>query len=90
MEPADKRRDDLDRAGMILASAHQPQWSPPLNGGTTAARVSKVSLKCAPQWSPPLNGGTTHHGGPAMVELAVPQWSPPLNGGTTGREIRAV
>ena len=34
-----------------------PQWSPPVNGGSTAA-VQSASVPL-PQWSPPVNGGSS-------------------------------
>jgi hypothetical protein len=38
-----------------------PQWSPPLNGGTTGVFGGLMGQGKSPQWSPPLNGGTTAH-----------------------------
>ena len=41
------------------AQAVQPQWSPPVNGGSR--RLVITGLKVAarvPQWSPPVNGGS--------------------------------
>ena len=39
-----------------------PQWSPPLNGGSTSPSPPPVTCTRrtqSPQWSPPLNGGST-------------------------------
>ncbi len=38
---------------------HVPQWSPPWNGGNTAAAYQGNPTGRAPQWSPPWNGGNT-------------------------------
>ena len=38
----------------------QPQWSPPLNGGSTALTYWGQFVDHEPQWSPPLNGGSIH------------------------------
>ena len=38
MEPADERRDDRLREHYAAEIAAGPQWSPPMNGGTTARK----------------------------------------------------
>ena len=40
-------------------SARLPQWSPPLNGGSTCRSDREGASISSPQWSPPLNGGST-------------------------------
>ena len=43
-----------------VASAMQPQWSPPTSGGTTSMDTRPARAHTAePQWSPPTSGGTT-------------------------------
>ena len=59
-----------------------PQWSPPLNGGSTVTPAMLNQGITVPQWSPPLNGGSTGRRGRKTI-IRVPQWSPPLNGGST-------
>ena len=39
-----------------------PQWSPPLNGGSTIMVNAAQTQEIAPQWSPPPNGGSTTPG----------------------------
>ena len=37
-----------------------PQWSPPVNGGSTRVHQVRTGERDAlPQWSPPVNGGST-------------------------------
>ena len=58
MEPARQGRDDEEFGSGVTPSA-EPQWSPPVRGGTTA-RIARLSQGSAvPQWSPPVRGGTT-------------------------------
>ncbi len=40
-------------------SGAEPQWSPPLNGGSTPAACRLSTSSIVPQWSPPSNGGNT-------------------------------
>ena len=82
MEPAVERREHRLRPTYARLDG-PPQWSPPLNGGSTRAPMCKPAL-ATPQWSPPLNGGSTRRR-PRLVWAAVPQWSAPLNGGSTVR-----
>ena len=85
MEPAAERRDDERVVWVENPINIEPQWSPPLSGGTTPMR---------PPGSPPARPAAMEpaaerrddvnyvipKGGPS----ALPQWSPPLSGGTTG------
>ena len=59
MEPAVGRREHLYWSGRTTSWPWVPQWSPPLNGGSTIAQAHVALLKFQPQWSPPLNGGST-------------------------------
>ena len=60
MEPAVERREHAARRCAVSDRGDMPQWSPPLNGGSTACTLTCVSRPDhAPQWSPPLNGGST-------------------------------
>ena len=59
MEPAGERREHLV-LGTAYKQVHTPQWSPPLNGGSTGpAFLDTHGFFLEPQWSPPLNGGST-------------------------------
>ena len=45
-----------------------PQWSPPLNSGSSFQSIPAASRVSAPQWSPPVNGGSTCCHGHAAAE----------------------
>ena len=36
-----------------------PQWSLPVNGGSTGRLIDRLLDRWPPQWSPPVNGGST-------------------------------
>ena len=55
MEPAAERREHGDWEPLILSAGWTPQWSPPLNGGSTAPRFRAV-LTCADRWSRERSG----------------------------------
>ena len=59
MEPAAVRRDDLVVTPVLTLALTQRQWSPPVSGGTTCARMTPVSVTSSPQWGLPASGGTT-------------------------------
>ena len=42
-----------------IAQVWQPQWSPPLNGGSTPTHTFTDVTNIVPQWSPPSDGGST-------------------------------
>ena len=46
-------------AAGVKASATRPQWSPPLDGGSTLNYLEGAGWVIRPQWSPPLDGGST-------------------------------
>ena len=47
-------------AGALCAAYERPQWSPPVNGGSTIQGYGAVAdVQMTPQWSPPVNGGST-------------------------------
>ncbi len=50
--------DTLYRYPVVI---DQPQWSPPLLGGSIAHPSAILTNKNAPQWSPPLIGGSIRH-----------------------------
>jgi hypothetical protein len=63
-----------------------PQWSPPLNGGTTRQPQAPVGAFTRAAMEP---AAERRDDGPLvftqMGPVPLPQWSPPLNGGTTAR-----
>src|SRR5579864_233497 len=65
-----------------------PQWSPPMDGGTTRGTESRGHHNERPQWSPPMDGGTTFSAKSCTWPQVAPQWSPPMDGGTTHRRRR--
>ena len=68
MEPAGERREHRMPMQDQVVWANVPQWSPPVNGGsTTGSRVYGACIG-APQWSPPVNGGSTRAGGIRPVQ----------------------
>ena len=67
MEPAAERRDDVWVSGGGVAADRKPQWSPPLNGGTTSIGGVPRIRDSRPQWSPPVNSRTTRCRRPAAA-----------------------
>ena len=63
-----------------------PQWSPPLNGGSTRL-VTPATVVLRRAAMEPAVERREHHAGDraAAIEATLPQWSPPLKGGSTGR-----
>ena len=59
MEPAVERREHHYHTTANELEATLPQWSPPLNGGSTWVSAPSMYSCGSPQWSPPLNGGST-------------------------------
>ena len=59
MEPAVERREHVDTNRSHVAYLATPQWSPPLDGGSTYRLMGRPLIVSEPQWSPPLNGGST-------------------------------
>jgi hypothetical protein len=53
-----------------------PQWSPPLNGGSTYPNVKIGRRIQVPQWSPPPSGGSTEMPLLHAIDRLMPQWSP--------------
>ncbi len=64
-------------------TVNRPQWSPPLNGGSTPTHTFTDVTNIVPQWSPPSDGGSNPTGIEWIPPEDVPQWSPPSNGGST-------
>jgi hypothetical protein len=60
----------------------QPQWSPPLDGGSTTNTEQPLDMML-PQWGPPLNDGAPETSAWNSCRNRLPQWCPPLKGGST-------
>ena len=83
MEPAAERREHGMHKMMTGVTDDVPQWSPPVNGGSTRYHAMAHGHYYGPQWSPPVNGGSTHYHAMAHGHYYGPQWSPPVNGGSS-------
>ena len=81
MEPAVERREH-SALSCSRFSGIGPQWSPPLDSGSTTNTEQPLDMMLLPQWSPPLNGGSTGLAGSARPHVSMPQWSPPWIGGS--------
>ncbi|MGO8956934.1 MAG: hypothetical protein ACLQFR_06145 [Streptosporangiaceae bacterium] len=59
MEPAVGRREHAWLEAYDQPPTILPQWSPPLDGGSTLPFWRQQMHRHSPQWSPPLDGGST-------------------------------
>jgi hypothetical protein len=78
-----------------MAAWPQPQWSPPLYGGSTGSTVAIMPRTSSPQWSPPLDGenaaaGRSHAAGHLVtaMEPAVRRRERPASPGPSCRRQR--
>ena len=82
MEPGHEDRE-YNQTGRPEAVFTQPQWSPVMKTGNTAAQTCTNFSQTWPQWSPVMKTGNTtgKKGAPNMADK--PQWSPVMKTGNT-------